>query len=199
DWEADNLNPVYGATEGSDNAGGYDAVNRYGDEFYFAHDFTSLLWQKPGLGKIYRTGYSEKDLVDYHTNNGKLSAAFQYKINPDVRLILASNFGTGTTVYQGDNRYSLKDVFLFQNRIEVQKENKFFLRAFATNENSGKSYDAYFTALRLQDEAKTAGSWGTAYYNWYSTYASPQIKELPCYPVYHYHPDGNYTAYTDSI
>jgi hypothetical protein len=54
----------------------------------------------------------------------------------------------------------------------VQKENKFFLRAFATNENSGKSYDAYFTALRLQEEAKTAGSWGTAYYNWYSQYAS---------------------------
>jgi outer membrane receptor protein involved in Fe transport len=125
DWEADNLNPVYGSREGSDNAGGYDAVNRYGDEFYFAHDFTSLLWQKPGLGKIYRTGYSEKDLVDYHTNNGKLSAAFQYKITPDVRLILASNFGTGTTVYQGDNRYSLKMFFCFRIASKCKKKINF--------------------------------------------------------------------------
>ena len=183
DWEANNLNPVYGSPEGSDNPGGYDAVNRYGDEFYFAHDFTGQLWQKPGLGKFYRTGYLEKDLVDYNTNNGKFSAAFQYKITPDVRLILASGFGTGTTVYQGDNRYSLKNVFLFQNRIEVQKEDKFFLRAYATHENSGNSYDAYFTALQLEDKAKYVGEWGTDYANWYSKYAAPQIKKLPGYPI----------------
>lgn len=196
DWEANNLDPVYGSPEGSDNAGGYDAVNRYGDEFYFAHDFTGLLWQKPGLGKIYRTGYLEKNLVDYNTNNGKLSAAFQYKITPDVRLILASNFGTGTTVYQGDNRYSLKNVFLFQNRIELQKEDKFFLRAYATKENSGNSYDAYFTALQLEDEAKYVGDWGTDYANWYSQYGAPQIMQLPGYPPFQYPvPDW----YSDSI
>ena len=62
------------------------------------------------------------------------------------------NFGAGTTVYQGDNRYSLKDILFLQNRIELREETgKWFWRAYSTHEDAGNSYDAYFTALRMQD------------------------------------------------
>jgi outer membrane receptor protein involved in Fe transport len=201
DWEATNLDPVYDALDGKDNPGGYDAVNRYGDEFYFAHDYTGSVVPYPGLGRFYRTGYLETDLVDYNTRNYKVTGAFHYKFKPDLQLIFASNFGSGTTVYQGDNRYSLKDILFFQNRLEIQKKDKFFLRAYATNEDAGNSYDAYFTALLLERAAKGDIEWGTDYFTYYSTQAVPIIKGLPGYPPFVFDPDNPnyYQEYINSI
>ncbi|HYV90363.1 MAG TPA: TonB-dependent receptor [Chitinophagales bacterium] len=196
DWEANNLNPIYGALDGKENPGGYDAVNRYGDEFYFADDFSASVWTYPGLNRFYRTGYLEKDLVDYNTRNYKVTAAFHYKLNDSTQLIYASNFGSGTTVYQGDNRYSLKDILFFQNRIELRRDNKFFIRAYATNESSGNSYDAYFTAILLERAAKSDINWETDYYNEYAQYGVDSIKNLPGYPAFEF-PIPPW--YTDSI
>jgi iron complex outermembrane receptor protein len=170
DWEANNLSPSTASKDGIQNPGGYDAVNRYGDEdITGANDATSLSQQAqyPGLMRWYRTGYAEKNIVDYNSKNLKLGGAFHYKLTKDAELIFASNFGTGTTVYQGDNRYSLKDILFFQNRIEVRKENKYFLRAYATNEDAGKSYDAVFTAILMQNAAKSDDQWSRDYRNYW--------------------------------
>jgi iron complex outermembrane receptor protein len=179
DWEANNDDVTPQSRDDKKNPGGYDAVNQYGDEFNTGYDLSGVVSSYPGVGRYYRTGYWEKDIVDYNTNNLKLGAAFHYKITNDVELILASNYGNGTTVYQGDNRYSLKDISFFQNRIEIRKENKFFLRAYSTNEDAGKSYDAFFTALLLQKAVKSDGDWSQDYYrNW----PSYEIKQYPGYP-----------------
>jgi iron complex outermembrane receptor protein len=196
DWEATNLDPIYDALDGKENPGGYDAVNRYGDEFSLGNDYSQLTRQFPGLGRFYRTGYLETDLVDYNTRNYKVTSAFHYKIKRDLQLIYASNFGSGTTVYQGDNRYSLKNVLFFQNRLELNKPDKFFIRAYATNENAGDSYDAYFTALLLQQSAKSDNDWSTDYSSYYIGNAVPDIKSLPGYPGFQFPvPDW----YDDSI
>ena len=61
DWEANNMSAVEGTSAGVNNPGGYDAVNRYGDEDTDGdlNDATTsfLLEYKdyPGLGKFYRT------------------------------------------------------------------------------------------------------------------------------------------------
>ncbi|MDX2283873.1 MAG: carboxypeptidase-like regulatory domain-containing protein [Bacteroidia bacterium] len=172
DWEADNMDPVDGATEGIDNPGGYDAVNRYGDENLTGgiNNATSLTDQflNPGLGRWHRTGYRETDLVDYNTRNVKLSTALHYRLRPEVELIASSSFATGTTVLQGDNRYSLKDILFFQNRLELKKANKYFLRAYATHENAGNSYDAVFTAYQLQTGVKSDLEWSRDYRNYWT-------------------------------
>ncbi len=172
DWEADNMNPTEQSADGIKNPGGYDAVNRYGDENLTEgqNNATSKgqQIQYRGLKRWYRTGYEEKDLVDYNTKNLKVAAALHYKVKSDVELIYAFNFGTGTTVYQGDNRYSLKDILFFQNRIELVKKDKFFIRAYATNEDAGNSYDAVFTALLLQDRSKNNATWSTNYRNFWN-------------------------------
>lgn len=201
DWEATNLDPVYNTQDDQTNPGGYDAVNRYGDEFYFAHDYSKSVASYPGLGRFYRTGYLETDLVNYDTRNYKLTGAMHYKFNRDLQLIYASNFGSGTTVYQGDNRYSLKDILFFQNRIELRQNDKFFIRAYATNENAGNSYDAYFTALLLEKGAKSDVDWGTDYFTNYSTQGVPLIRKLPGYPTFVFDPDNPnaYQEYIDSI
>lgn len=199
DWEANNMDPSTQSADGKDNWGGYDAVNRYGDENLTegVNNATSKGQQinYPGLKDWYRTGYEEKDLVDYNTKNIKLAAALHYKITPETELVYAFNFGTGTTVYQGDNRYSLKDILFFQNKLEWVKKDKFFIRAYATNENAGNSYDAVFTAFLLQDRAKSMGQWTTDYRNFWAGAVpanSPNyvvggmkgnVKKLPNFPV----------------
>jgi len=191
DWKADNMDTASQSLVGADNPGGYDAVNRYGDENLSEsrNNESSVTGQitSPGLGVWYRTGYLEEDLVDYNSRNLKLGLAMHYKLQPDVELIYASNFGTGTTVYQGDNRYSFKDILFIQNRLELRKKDKFFIRAYATNEDAGKSYDAVFTAFLLQDAAKDNNTWSTDYRNYWGNniiQKSGPLLDLPAYPTY---------------
>ncbi|MDZ4748313.1 MAG: TonB-dependent receptor, partial [Saprospiraceae bacterium] len=199
DWEAENYDQVTEARKivPDDNPGRYDAVNIYGDEYYPLADVTNSdahLISDPGIGTFYRTGYKEIDLVDYDTRNIKANAAFHFRTNPGAgiespELILSSSFGSGTTVYQGDNRFSLKDILFFQNRIEFRKRDKYFIRAYATNEDAGSSYDPYFTALRLQEQTKNPTDWALDYRRFWKGIANypREMRELG-YPVPVYDP-----------
>ncbi len=186
DWEADNYEPVTGTNSGNffytsqQNPGRFDAVNIYGDEFQPRYDLSANSWwnnTRAGLNVYHRTGYRETDLVDYNTRNLKTNLAMHFRTRPSKEyespeLILSSSFGTGTTVYQGDNRFSLRGILFFQNRLEFRKKDKFFVRAYATNEDAGRSFDPYFTALKLQQAAKSNDDWGNDYNQWWT---SPQL------------------------
>jgi len=189
DWEATNLDPVDFSPVTRNNPGGYDAVNRYGDEqLSGGNDFSQPYSARdyPGLGIFYRTGYEEKDLVDYNTRNLKLSGALHYMLKPDVELIAAANLGNGTTVYQGDNRFSLRDIFFLQNRIELRKKDNWFIRAYSTSEDAGSSYDAVFTALRMQEASKGNGNWNLDYARYWGGNIGPRprVYALPGMPSY---------------
>lgn len=188
DWEADNYDPITDldtnflsiVTEDNstnryvfapvNNPGRFNAVNIYGDES--STSYSDLSGRGIGLNTVYRTGYLERDLVDYGTRNTKLGAAFHFRTNPAAgyespEIIIASNFGSGTTVYQGDNRFSLRGITFYQNRIEVRKKDSWFIRAYATNENAGDSYDPYFTALKLQEYSNSNENWQNNYNHWW--------------------------------
>lgn len=185
DWEATNYSPIYGSADGADNPGRFDAVNIYGDEFFAGNDFSSTSpWNSKALTTFYRTGYKEKDLVDYNTENFKTNAALHWRLKPDLdyespELILQGNYGQGTTVYQGDNRFSLRDIQFMQGKIELKKKDKYFVRVYATTENAGRSYDPYFTALRLRDESASQGDWSDAYTNyWNSKVTNAKLQSM---------------------
>ena len=197
DWEADNMSATPDSRNDVRNPGGYDAVNTYGDEYYATSDFSKLAKDNPGLKTFYRTGYREKDLVDYNTENFKLSAAVHYKVKDENELILASNFGTGTTVYQGDNRYSLKDILFFQHRIEFRKQDKFFIRAYTTTEDAGKSYDAFFTALLLQRASMTDFQWSSSYRNYWPSQGVNYFNKLRVLPGFPQPPAFGVPGYTE--
>ena len=57
-----------------------------------------------------------KDLVDYDTENLKTSLGLYSLFDNDMMLSATSSFSTGTTVYQGDNRFSLKTSFSFKTK-----------------------------------------------------------------------------------
>ena len=77
------------------------------------------------------------------------------------------NSGFGTTVYQGDNRFSLRDIEFYQHKIQLSKPGKWFLRAYRTSEDAGNSYDPYATALRLQEETRSDYSYSKVYYRYW--------------------------------
>lgn len=186
DWEADNYSPTEQSIADENNPGGFDAVNIYGDENLSdgANNFNSNYGKRnfPGLGIYHRTGYRERDLVDYDTENLKFSTALHYKINKKVEAIYAYNFGTGTTVYQGDNRYSLKDIKFQQHRVEIRQKDKFFIRAYRTIEDAGNSYDAVFTALLLQDSAQSNTDWSNNYNTHWIQNSRAKVYNLPGFP-----------------
>lgn len=194
DWEAENYEPVDASEVDADNPGRYDAVNIYGDEYYPAMDFsTSAPWNYPGLGTFFRTGYREVDLVDYNTNNLKANVAFHLRTRPEEEfdspeLIYSFNIGKGTTVYQGDNRFSLRDIVFWQNRLEYRKEGKFFIRAYTTEEDAGNSYDPYATALRMLEEVRDPNEWAQVYVKYWSDSIIPITEELG-YPQLEPNPD----------
>jgi len=173
DWEADNMAAVDGTTS-SNNPGGYDAVNRYGDEDTDGNlndvsgDINSNYFTHPGLGKFHRTGYMEKDIVDYNTKNLKAQTSLHYMITTKTELIYGTNYSAGTTVYQGDNRFSLKNIQFWQNKLEIKQKDKFFIRAYRTSEDAGDSYDAVFTALKIQEHNQNSNQDWYGYYkkNW---------------------------------
>ena len=174
DWYAQN----YGATSDSPtavgNPGGYDGVNIYGDENVTVNnDYTRSLFERrnsPGLGVFLRPGYKESDLVDYGTDNLKAGASVHYKLTDDIELVGAGSYSRGSTVYQGENRYRLKNIQFHQERIELRQKDKWYVRGYFTGEDAGDTYDLFTTALRMQDASGGTSRWNTAYYNIWQTW-----------------------------
>ena len=181
DWEANNMDATFESTSSRDNPGGYDAVNRYGDEIVYDHGGDVKTYA--GIGTYHRQGIEESELVDYQTENLKVAAALHYKTRTGLEAIYSMNFGSGTTVYQGDNRLSLKDILFLQNRFELRKKDAWFIRAYRTNEDAGKTYDAYFTALKMQDSILDGGFWANQYRSFWTIFQKSKVKSLPGYPA----------------
>ena len=189
DWVADNGASVADLETNENNPGGYDAINRYGDEnlnptlnqmIYGLNGEadTASIMAYPGLERWHRKGYWEQDLVDYNTENLKTSFGMHYLFDNSMQLYSSSNFSTGTTVYQGDNRFSLKNIRFFQNKIELKKDNDFFIRLYATHENTEDSYDAVLTAFQLQNAAASDVDFHELYKTYWRDNISTKVEAL---------------------
>lgn len=134
----------------------YDGLNTYGDEV------TTFI---PNVGQVSRTGYEERYLNDNDIKSVKadVSAYIRPWAN-DFEIIAAYKVGFGNTIYQGANRYALKNFLMQQGRIEVKNRN-FFFRAYVTDEDAGDSYDMRFAAWNINRLAKT----NTQYFTDYAT------------------------------
>lgn len=88
---------------------------------------------------VSRTGYNEANLVDYDTQSLKTSGSLHYRFTPTIEAIAQVNWGTGTSVYTGTDRYSLRNFSIGQYKLEL-KGKDFFLRGYTTQERSGDSY-----------------------------------------------------------
>ncbi len=122
---------------------------------------------------VSRTGYNEMDLVDYDTKSLKMSAGLYYNITDKIQLIGQANWGTGTSVYTGSDRYSLRNFNIGLYKLEL-KSDDFYLRGYTTQERSGDSYISSILGSYINEV--TSGSEST----WFPTYsiAYSQAKSM---------------------
>jgi len=154
EWIAADYHSV---TEGGDSHllnQNYDGLNTYGDEV------TTFI---SNVGQVSRTGYAERYLNDNKIESVKadISAHIRPWAN-DFEIIAQYKVGYGNTIYQGANRYALKNFLMQQARLEV-KNDHFFARAYLTDEGAGDSYDMRFAAWNINRLAKPDKNWFTDY------------------------------------
>jgi iron complex outermembrane recepter protein len=107
---------------------------------------------------VSRTGYEENVLADYTTKSLKLNAALHFRLNDKVEAIVQGNYGYGTSLYTGSDRYSIKNFTLWQGKAEL-KGSDFFIRAYTTQENSGDSYANSTLASGINETWKKSENW----------------------------------------
>lgn len=108
--------------------------------------------------QVSRTGYNEVDIVDYNAHNFKISSGIYYNIASNIEASLTANWGEGTTVYTGADRYSLKQFRIGQYKLEF-KSPTWMVRAYTTQENSGDSYASTLAALSVNNAWKANETW----------------------------------------
>ena len=149
----------------------YDGLNIYGDEVSTTLDFDEIaagalpipVLTNYGANTVSRTGYEERDLMDYDAESLKVDFALHFRPwENDFEIVLNSKIGVGNTIYQGANRYSIKDFFMQQHKIEFRNDN-FFVRGYMTAESAGNSYDTRFAAININREWKGDTEWFTEY------------------------------------
>lgn len=179
DWQANDfrdqslLNGSTIATGSLANNPAFNGVNIYGDEtnvnmFSIAQQMvTAGVLPNAALGVIpqtfvSRTGYRESDLADYGTKSLKLNAALHWRITDRVEAILQGNYGFGTTVYTGADRYSIANFNMGQYKAELRGAN-WFLRAYTTQERSGDAFAVGIAAQGINEAWKPSTTWFPQY------------------------------------
>ncbi|TGE06703.1 TonB-dependent receptor [Hymenobacter fodinae] len=163
DWIANDqteLNPNGNATTGLFGAENpaRDPVNSYGNE---SSDRSTL-----SLGgknyQVARTGYDEKDVVDYHLQTIRYDAALHYKLTQRAELAYTYRGALLDNVYQRSNRFRLEDYRLQQHALQLTSP-VVQARVYLTQENTGKSYNLRSAAENLDRSFKPDAQWNRDY------------------------------------
>ena len=105
-----------------------------------------------------RTGFAERDLVDYNAENIKIGGSVHYNINSNLKSIFQLNYAKGSSVYSAQNRFSLNNFSIYNYKAELQSKNM-LLRFSGANENSGETFDAGTLAIQINELWKPSELW----------------------------------------
>ncbi|GAB1463496.1 TonB-dependent receptor domain-containing protein [Pedobacter sp.] len=111
---------------------------------------------------VSRTGYDEINLVDYDTKSLKMSGGLYYNFTPTIQLSAQANWGTGTSVYTGSDRYSLRNFNIGLYKLELKGED-FYIRGYTTQERSGDSYISSILGSYINEKTKKSTDWFPQY------------------------------------
>ncbi|OIQ29951.1 MAG: hypothetical protein BM564_04045 [Bacteroidetes bacterium MedPE-SWsnd-G2] len=173
DWFATNENDKL--NRGLDRSAiDYDGVNVYGDEV--STNINTVAQSMVELGllpsgaenlvpsvDVSRTGYKEQELTDYNAESIKADWGLYYRPwANDFEVSYVGKIGSGSTIYQGANRYAIDNFFLQQHKLEFKNKN-FFLRGYITEDKAGDSYDMVFTGININRAWKPDLNWFAEY------------------------------------
>jgi outer membrane receptor protein involved in Fe transport len=163
DWVADDRNDLAPLANASTNLFGadnpaYDEVNGYGNES--ANRKTLNLNGKNYV--VARTGYRETDISDYEIKNYKADIGFYFRPKQGHELSATYKTALINTIYQRSNRFRLDNYTLNQFAVDYHTP-IFQVKAYATTENTGDSYNMRSLAENMDRAYKSDDKWFTDY------------------------------------
>lgn len=148
----------------------YNGINVYGDEV--STNIKQVGVALEGLGvlpagastllpdaNVSRTGYNEMHLTNYNAESVKADWGLYYRpFENDFEISYVGKVGTGNTIFQGTNRYNIKNFFQQQHKLEI-RNNNFFARGYVVSDKAGDSYDMVFTGININRAWKPDATW----------------------------------------
>ncbi len=156
DWEANDFTTqrsieTFGNLDQDNPA--FDGINLYGDEVRFGIDWNESVFNPstnqteiiPRTTIFTRTGLPEDILQESRrAESFKYGGALHYKINKDIETNFSYQWGSGSSVFQGSERYALRDFSQQFIKWELNADN-WNIRAYTSLTDAGDSYN--LTAL----------------------------------------------------
>ena len=138
----------------------FDGLNLYGDETPIPVPIGGPF----GTLDLRRTGWKEADLLDNHDAKSiKGDIALHYKITENLELLYNFRYGGGSSVYQGSQKYALRDFTQQFHKLELRSKN-FFIRGYMTATDAGDSYNMGALGGQLNERiSPTAAQWAPTY------------------------------------
>jgi len=159
DWIADDSTAnLYGDISTSVNVSSIVRKLQYSEDTAIAKKFRALNTYLdfypvafPGILDITTPGYMEHDVSNNNVQSLKASLGLYWNIQKDLQLSYDYKFGRGSAIYQGSNRYAIKNILFQQNKIQLEGKGLLF-KYYNTLENAGDSYDMVFTAINISKD-----------------------------------------------
>ena len=169
DWVANNVTDKRNNGFTRDNLD-YDGINVYGDGVSTNIKGVAVALEAMGILPaganalvpsvvVSRPGYMESDLTNYNAESLKADWGLYFRpFANDFEIQYVGKYGTGNTIYQGTNRYNIKNFMQQQHKIEVRNDN-FFVRGYVVADDAGDSYDMVFTGININRAWKDDNTW----------------------------------------
>lgn len=150
DYRTDRNHPE--STEDLSGTPDFDGLNLYGDELRIA---TPL----PNIGTITRTGFREEDILDNRdAKTIKGDVALHYRITDKIEVLYNYRYGGGSSIYQGTEKYALRDFSQQFNKVEFRGDN-FFLRGYISATDAGDSYNLTALGIYANEAFQPSTTW----------------------------------------
>ena len=157
----------------------FDGVNLYGDETRIVIPASSL---PPGFSSLdlRRTGWEEEHLVDdYVARSIKGDAALHYRITDDMEVSYNYRYGGGSSVYQGSQKYALRNFTQQFHKLELRSKN-YFVRGYVTATDAGDSYNMAALGGQINERiSPTRTQWAPEYAQTYVLAMQGYVPGVP--------------------
>lgn len=154
----------------------FDGVNLYGDEVQILIPIGGPF----GTLDVRRTGWKEEDIVDNHDAKSiKGDLALNYRITDNLEISYNYRYGGGSSVYQGSQKYALRNFTQQFHKLELRSKN-YFIRGYVTATDAGDSYNMGALGAVINERiSPTATEWAPTYAQTYVLAMQGYISGVP--------------------
>ncbi len=141
----------------------FDGLNLYGDETPIPVPIGGTF----GVLDLRRTGFKEESILDNDDAQSiKGDVALHWRISNKLELLYNYRYGGGSSVYQGAEKYALRNFTQQFHKLEL-KSNNFFVRGYMTETGAADSWNM-----------SAQGAYANEYYSPTATKWAPEYAQM---------------------